>query len=81
MAKQPGEEGSSLSLILSLLLDHALLLNPQQKACLENKKPAWTVASLKRLTQGEAILECVRRMLTADNPAEQFAVLSEKVKR
>lgn len=80
LAKQPGEEGSSRSLILSLLLDHALLLHPEQQACLENKKPAWTVGSLKRLTQGEAILECVRRVLTADNPAEQFAVLSEKVK-
>ncbi|MBK7001915.1 MAG: transposase [Rhodoferax sp.] len=80
LAKQPGEEGSSRSLILNLLLDHALLLHPEQQVRLENKMPAWTVGSLKRLTQGEAILECVRRVLTADNPAQQFAVLSEKVK-
>jgi hypothetical protein len=30
LAKQPGEEGSSRSLTLSLLLDHALFLHPEQ---------------------------------------------------
>jgi hypothetical protein len=80
LAKQPDEEGSSRSLILSLLLDHALLLHPEQRARLENKTPACTVGSLRDFSRGEAFLECVRRVLTADNPAEQFAQLVEKVK-
>ena len=80
LAKQPDEEGSSRSLILSLLLDHALILHPEQRARLENKTSACTVGSLRQLSRGEAFLECVRRVLTADNPAEQFAQLVEKVK-
>jgi len=80
LAKQPDEEGSSRSLILSLLLDHALILHPEQQARLENKMSACTVGSLRQLSRGEAFLECVRRALTADNPAEQFAQLVEKVK-
>lgn len=60
MAKQPGEEGSSRSLTLSLLLDHALLLHPEQYARLENQLPACTVGSLRQFSQGEALLDCVR---------------------
>ena len=80
LAKQPDEEGSSRSLILSLLFDHALLLHQEQKARLENKKPACTVGSLCRLSQVEAILEVVRQVLSSDNPADEFAKLAEKVK-
>jgi hypothetical protein len=42
-AGQFDEEGAVRGLILSLLLDHALLLHPEQKANLENKLPAYTV--------------------------------------
>ena len=80
MAKQPGEEGSSRGLILSLLLDHALLLHPEQRARLENPLPAYTVGSLQRLSQGEAILEEVRSLLTAENVAECLAQLAERIK-
>jgi hypothetical protein len=80
LAKQPDEEGSSRGLILSLLLDHALILHPEQQARLENKTSACTVGSLRQLSRGEALLECVRRVLSSDDPAEQFAKLAEKVK-
>ena len=80
MAKQPGEEGSSRSLILSLLLDHALLLHPEQRARLENNLPACTVGSLRQFSQGEALLECVRGLLSAENIPERLAELAEKVK-
>jgi len=80
MAKQPGEEGSSRSLILSLLFDHALLLHPEQRARMENNLPACTVGSLLRFSQGEALLEEVRSLLAAENVAERFAQLAEKVK-
>lgn len=80
MAKQPGEEGSSRSLALSLLLDHALLLHPEQQARLENKLPACTVGSLRQFSQGEALLELVRSVAAAGNVAERLAELAEKVK-
>jgi len=80
MAKQPGEEGASRSLTLSLLLDHALLLHPEQHARLENNLPACTVGSLRQFTQGEALLDCVRSVLSAENAAERLAQLVEKVK-
>ncbi|KOR27729.1 hypothetical protein TI04_12690, partial [Achromatium sp. WMS2] len=47
MAKQWDEDGSTRSLILSLLLDHALLLHPEQLARLENNLPMCTVGSLR----------------------------------
>ncbi|KOR28001.1 transposase, partial [Achromatium sp. WMS2] len=48
MAKQWDEDGSTRSLILSLLLDHALLLHPEQLARLENNLPMCTVGSLRQ---------------------------------
>ena len=80
LAKQPGEDGSSRGLILSLLLDHALLLHPEQQARIENNLPACTVGSLLRFSQGEVLLEEVRSLLAAENVAERFAQLAEKVK-
>lgn len=81
LAKQPGEEGSSRSLTLSLLLDHTLLLHPEQRARLENNLPACTVGSLRQFSQGEALLESVRSVLAAGGDvAERLAQLAEKVK-
>jgi hypothetical protein len=45
-AKQLDEEGSSRGLILSLLLDHCLLLHPEQIARLKSKLLSITVGSL-----------------------------------
>jgi hypothetical protein len=80
LAKQPGEEGSSRSLILSLLLDHALLLHPEQQARLDSHLPACTVGSLRQFSQAEAVLECVRSLVTTGNVAERLAQLAEQVK-
>lgn len=72
MAKQPGKDGSNRSLILSLLLDHALLLHPEQKARLDHNLPACTVGSLRQFCQGEALLAFVRSLLTAEDIAESL---------
>jgi hypothetical protein len=80
LAKQPDEEGSSHSLTLSLLLDHALLLHPKQTTRLNNQAPACTVGSLRQHCKSEAFVDVVRRLLAADDPAEQFAQFAEKVK-
>ena len=80
MAKQPDEEGSCRGVILSLLLDHALLLHPEQRARLEDKAPACTVGSLRQHSQCEAFLDCIRSIVQSENPAGQFAALAEKAK-
>ena len=80
MAKQPGEEGSSRGLTLSLLLDHALILHPEQTAQLEQNLPAFTVGSLRRFCQGEALLEFVRCILLTDNISERLEQLAEQVR-
>jgi hypothetical protein len=80
LAKQPDEEGSSRSLILSLLLDHALLLHPEQQARLPNQQPACTVGNLRQWSQAEAWMECVRSVATAENVAERLAQMAEQVK-
>ena len=80
LAKQPDEEGSSRGLTLSLLCDHALILHPEQLTRLEDKQPACTVGSLRDHCKSEAFLDCIRQILAADNPAEQFEELAKTVK-
>ena len=60
LTKHLGEDGSRRSLILSLMLDHALLFHPDQKARLENKLPAWSVGSLSQRIQAEAVAQFVQ---------------------
>ena len=79
-AKQLGEEGSSRSLILSLLFDHSLLLHPEQMACIENKLPMNTVGSLQRKAQMDVLLESMTDLfLNAEDVGEKLKELSEKV--
>jgi len=80
LAKQPGVKGSSRSLILSLLLDHCLLLHPEQKGSEKNKRPASTVGSLQRKIQVESLLAFIHDLLLVPNPEEKRAILSKKVK-
>jgi hypothetical protein len=79
-AKQFDEEGSSRGLILSLLLDHCLLLHPEQTACIENKLPVYTVGSLQRRAQMDVLLEAVKSLLQQKNPGEQLKKMGEIVK-
>jgi hypothetical protein len=79
LTKQPDEEGSSRSLILSLLLDHCLLFHPEQLARLENKLPACTVGSLRQKAQIESLLEFIQGLLLADNVQEKVALLTKTV--
>jgi len=72
LAPQWDEEGSSRGLTLSLLLDHALLLHPQQQARLENQRPACTVGSLQQHARMEALIEVIRGIVDADNPHQRL---------
>jgi hypothetical protein len=79
LTKQQGEEGSSRSLILSLLLDHCLFFHPEQLARLENKLPASTVGSLQENIKAENLLFFIQGLLSSDNPEESLKRLSEAV--
>jgi hypothetical protein len=79
LTKQPGEEGSSRSLILSLLVDHCLLLHPDQLAQIENKQPAYTVGSLSSRVKVDSLLTIIRELVTANNPVEQLQRLAQQL--
>ena len=79
LTKQPGEDGSSHSVILSLLVDHCLLVHPQQLARLEHNLPACTVGSLLAKTRVESLLAFIRELLVADDPQEQLTRLSQAI--
>ena len=72
LAKQPDEDGSRRSLILSLLCDHCLLTHPEQLARLEHKRPACTVGSLQEAVKVESLLHCVWDIVSSESPQEQF---------
>lgn len=80
LTKLPGQEGSSQGLILSLLVDHCLLLHPEQLARLENKLPAATVGSLRDHIRVESLLSFIRDLLSGDNPEEQLNLFAAFLK-
>ena len=79
-ARQFDEEGSVRGLVLSLLLDLALLLHPEQTARLENKLPAYTVGSLQRLAQVESLLDFIKSILQDKNPAKKLKEVAKLVR-
>jgi hypothetical protein len=72
LAKQPGEEGSTRGVTLSLLTDHALLLHHDQKILLENKKPAATVGSLREKVMMESLKDFIEKIVMSDDPKAMF---------
>ena len=79
LTTRPGEEGSSRNLILSLLIDHCLLLHPDQLAQFENKQPAYTVGSLSSRVKVDSLLTIIRELLSADNPLEQLQRVAQQM--
>lgn len=77
MAKQPGVEGSSHGLILSLLVDHGLLLHPAQHTRLENRQPAATVGSLIERIKVESLLDVCRNLIESPHPEQQLQHLTK----
>ena len=77
LTKQRGAEGSSRSLILSLLVDHCLLLHPDQLAQLEHQQPAYTVGSLINRIKVDSLLVVIRDLLATDHPEQRLAQLAD----
>lgn len=81
LAKQPGVEGSSRGVILSLLTDHALLLHPEQKALLKHKLPACTVGSLREQIRFDAIMSFIAQIVDNSDPDAALAESVEQVRK
>ena len=77
LTMQPGAEGSSRSLILSLLVDQCLLLHPDQLAQLKHRQPAFTVGSLINRIKVESVLTVIQEVLTAPDPEHHLQQLSD----
>ena len=81
LTKQPGEEGSSRSLILSLLVDHCLFFHPDQLARFENKLPAFTVGSLAAKIKVECILSVLEDIISSDAPVQRFREFANSLEK
>ena len=68
LTKQPGKEGARRSVILSLLVDHALFFHPDQQAQLTNNLPAHTVGSLRAHVQVESLVAVIENLIASDDP-------------
>ena len=76
LTKQPGEDGSYRSLTLSMLVDHCLLLHPDQVASINNNLPAKTVGSLCDTIKIDSILAFVEQIIYSDDPESHFKQIS-----
>ena len=79
LAKQQGVEGSSRSLVLSLLCDLALFLHPSQEASIENKRPAFTVGSLLRKVRTQALLLFLKTLIVCEEGHQKLELLVQKI--
>ena len=68
LPKQPGAEGARHSVILSLLVDHALFVHPAQEAQLKNNLPAYTVGSLRANVQVACLVDVIEDLVSSDDP-------------
>lgn len=80
LAKQPDEDGSRRSLILSLLCDHCLLLHPEQSARVEHNLPACTVGSLCDVIKMESLMQCLWDVVSSEEPVKEFQKLATRAK-
>jgi hypothetical protein len=72
LTKQPGAEGARKSVILRLLVDPALFLQPDQHAQLTHHLPAYTVGSLRAHGQVECLVNGVEQLVASEAPQEQL---------
>ena len=72
LTKQPGDEGARHSVILSLLVDHALFVHPAQEAQLKNNLPAYTVGSLRAHVQVECLVDVIEDSMSSEDPQSRL---------
>ncbi len=79
LTKLQGVEGSSHGLVLSLLVDHCLLLHPDQLARLKQNKPAFTVGSLINTVKIESLLTTIQTVLNDEDPEQKLAEMADQL--
>ena len=79
LTKLQDVEGSSHGLFLSLLVDHCLLLYPDQLARLKQNKPAFTVGSVINSIKIESLLTTIRSVLASDDPEQKLAEMADQL--
>jgi hypothetical protein len=79
MALQQREDGTRRGVILSLLLDHALLSHSAQLRLARAAQPLWTVGSLSRQMQLDSLLDAVRCAFEAIDPVQAFKQLADQL--
>jgi hypothetical protein len=72
LTKQPGEEGTHRSVILSLLVDQGLFYHPDQYAQFKHNLPAYPVGSLRAHVQIEYLINVIETLMSSDAPQEQL---------
>ena len=77
--KQPGVDGSRKVLILSMLHDHCLILHPKQQARATAKQPLYTIGSLQRHLQLEALIAWLNDWLEGEGVGDKITQLREVI--
>jgi hypothetical protein len=72
LTKQPGAEGARHSVILRLLVEHSLLVHPDQQHQLKNNLPAYTVGSLRAHVQVACLIDVSDDLVSSDHPQDQL---------
>ena len=72
LTKQPGEEGARHSVILSLRVDHRLLVHPDQQAQLKNNLPAYPVGSLRANVHVSCLVDVMDDLVSSEHPQDQL---------
>ncbi len=80
LTKQPGEEGTDQTLILSLLVDHCLFFHPGQLASIESKLPANTVGSLRETIKVDSWFMLFRDIIAKSDPESEIERISTFLK-
>ena len=79
VALQQGYEGTRNGVVLSLLLDHSLLLHSDQISLARQAQPLRTVGSLSRRMQFDALLQSVAGVLEGDDPKGRLKKLADQI--
>ena len=79
LAKQQGVEGSSRSVILSLLLDHSFFLHEAQRPCIENKLPLHTIGSLTQKCRLQILFDAISSIFKSPDPEETFEEIKKSL--
>jgi hypothetical protein len=79
LTKHIGFEGSNMTLILSLLFDHCLILHPVQHDRIINKLPPATVGSLREKIMQLHFIKTIEDIIQDPNPKELLVALANNM--